>query len=61
MSCVVSPEHRAIVGKIATENGNAAAVSKYSTGESTVQLIKTKYLAAKYVLKRKMEIASQSW
>ena len=37
---------RAQIGKYAAENGNAAAVHKYSVGESTACLFKTEYLAA---------------
>ena len=42
-----SPKDRAVIGKYAAENGNAAAVKKFKTthdvGESTVRLFKKKY------------------
>ena len=42
-----SPEDRAVIGKYAAENGNAAAIKKFKTthdvGESTVRLFKKKY------------------
>ena len=43
---IVCHKDRAQIGKYATENGNAAAVCKYDTGESTAHMFKTKYLAA---------------
>ena len=38
-----SPEDRAEIGRFAADNGNAAAVRKYSVGENTARLLK--YLA----------------
>ena len=41
-----SPEDRTEIRRYAANNGNTAAVRKYSVGESTACLFKTKYLAA---------------